>query len=156
MPFLASEGCFWSLNSLGGQKVIMPILQYKEFLINKISLFSCTINKTKSSDLHANAWSDYQWRSLQRPPWITALTIIQFKSLLILQGYRSLIHSAVHSVWKGIFNYFQFSFFVARSMHLNITRYMKSNKVEIVEFQGRKMKFQWYFFIHFCQIQYTK
>ena len=44
-----------------------------------------------------------------------------------------------HSGQKGIFDYFQFCFLVARSMHLNITRYMRINEVEIVEFQGRKM-----------------
>ena len=47
----------------------------------------------------------------------------------------------MHSGRKGIFDYFQFCFLVARSMHLNITRYMRSNKVEIVQFQGRKMNF---------------
>ena len=47
----------------------------------------------------------------------------------------------VHSGWKGIFDYFKFCFLVARSMHLNITRDMRSNEVEIVEFQGKKMNF---------------
>ena len=47
----------------------------------------------------------------------------------------------LHSGRKGIFDYFQFCFLVARSMHLNITRSMRSNEVEIVEFQGRKMNF---------------
>ena len=38
-------------------------------------------------------------------------------------------YNTPHSGRKGIFDYFQFCFLVARSMYLNNTRYMRSNKV---------------------------
>jgi hypothetical protein len=39
-----------------------------------------------------------------------------------------------HRGWKGPFNYFQLCFLLARVKYLNIKRYIRSNKVEIVEF----------------------
>ena len=65
-----------------------------------------------------------------------------YVSVIIYQmACLSTCHTSLHSGQKGIFDYFQFCFLVARSMHLNIIRYMRSKKVEIVEFQGRKMNF---------------
>ena len=40
----------------------------------------------------------------------------------------------LHRGWKGPFNYFQLCFLIARVNFLNITRYLRSNKVKIVEF----------------------
>ena len=62
----------------------------------------------------------------------------------------------MHSGWKGIFEYFQYCFLVARIKHYDITRYLRSNKVEIVEFQDRKMNFLWQIFDFFCQIYLIK
>ena len=47
---------------------------------------------------------------------------------------QSTRHTTVHRGRKGPFNYFQLGFLLARVKHLNITRYLRSNKIEIVEF----------------------
>ena len=43
-------------------------------------------------------------------------------------------HPTFHRGWKGPFNYFQLYFLIARVNYLNITRYLRSNKVKIMEF----------------------
>ena len=79
---------------------------------------------------------DSQWQAKN-----IGLIIGNLKGEKIESNYAKVTNLPSHSGQKGIFDYFQFCFLVARSMHLNIIRYMRSKKVEIVEFQGRKMNF---------------
>ena len=45
-----------------------------------------------------------------------------------------MIVGGFHRGRKGPFNYFQLCFLLARVKHLNIIRYLRGNKIEIVEF----------------------
>ena len=54
--------------------------------------------------------------------------------MLMLTLLGSSKHLGAHRGWKGPFNYFQLCYLMARIKHLDITRYLRSKEVEIVEF----------------------
>ena len=89
-------------------------------------------------------WGNIHWpQEKKRAININSITKVRFQTSKRTEIWcfndSAMLHhyshdSPVHRGRKGPFNYFQLCFLIPRVNYLNITRYLRSNKVKIVEF----------------------